>query len=144
MKITTGSSSLDELLGGGIQTMSISEFFGEFRTGKTQLGHTMCVTVQLPVQLGGASGKACYIDTGFFSCKIEGTFRPERIKAIAARFEMDGDEALENIIYARAQNSEHQLFLLNELCGRLCEDRSYRLIVVDSIIALFRTDFNGR
>jgi len=48
VKITTGSAVLDELLGGGIETMSITEAFGEFRTGKTQLAHTLCVTTQLP------------------------------------------------------------------------------------------------
>ena len=48
IKITTGSPVLDQLLGGGIETMSITEAFGEFRTGKTQLAHTLCVTTQLP------------------------------------------------------------------------------------------------
>ena len=48
VKITTGSPLLDDLLGGGIETMSITEAFGEFRTGKTQLAHTLCVTTQLP------------------------------------------------------------------------------------------------
>jgi meiotic recombination protein DMC1 len=43
--------------------MSITEAFGEFRTGKTQLSHTLCVTTQLPVEQGGAMGKAAYIDT---------------------------------------------------------------------------------
>lgn len=49
--------------------MSITEAFGEFRTGKTQMSHTLCVTAQLPVSMGGAGGKAAYIDT-------EGCFRP--------------------------------------------------------------------
>ena len=62
--------------------MSITEAFGEFRTGKTQICHTLCVTCQLPVAMGGGAGKAAYIDT-------EGTFRPERIKAIAERFNLD-------------------------------------------------------
>lgn len=48
VRITTGSTVLDELLGGGIETMAITEAFGEFRTGKTQLAHTLCVTTQLP------------------------------------------------------------------------------------------------
>lgn len=113
--------------------MSITEAFGEFRTGKTQLGHTLCVTVQLPIEMGGGNGKAAYIDT-------EGTFRPERIRAIAERFGVDPgtlvarstnhplDIAIDNIMYARAFNSEHQLELLNELCVRLCEDKQYRLV----------------
>jgi meiotic recombination protein DMC1 len=94
VRITTGSSVLDELLGGGIETMSITEAFGEFRTGKTQLAHTLCVTTQLPREKGGGNGKVIYIDT-------EGTFRPERIAKIAERYQLDPEETLENIRYAR-------------------------------------------
>jgi meiotic recombination protein DMC1 len=61
IKISTGSKALDKLLGGGIETMSVTEAFGEFRTGKTQLCHTLCVTCQLPKQQGGGNGKVAYI-----------------------------------------------------------------------------------
>lgn len=71
VSISTGSKSLDSALGGGIMTSSISEVFGEFRCGKTQMAHTLCITSQLPKSAGGAEGKAAYIDT-------EGTFRPDR------------------------------------------------------------------
>ncbi|RKO82769.1 DNA recombination and repair protein Rad51 [Blyttiomyces helicus] len=81
--------------------------------------------------------QAAFIDT-------EGTFRPDRIKAIAARFNIDGEAVLDNICVARAHNSEHQMELLTELAARLCDDRQFRLIVVDSIIALYRTDYSGR
>eukprot|EP01029_Cantina_marsupialis_P007857 TRINITY_DN1893_c2_g1_i1.p1 TRINITY_DN1893_c2_g1~~TRINITY_DN1893_c2_g1_i1.p1 ORF type:complete len:201 (+),score=44.96 TRINITY_DN1893_c2_g1_i1:91-693(+) len=80
--ISTGSSDVDDILNGGIETGSITELFGEFRTGKTQICHTLCVTCQLPVDQGGAEGRALFIDT-------EGTFRPERISEIAERFGMD-------------------------------------------------------
>ena len=63
VKITTGSSDLDKLIGGGIQTMSITEVFGEFRTGKTQLSLTLCITAQIPESEGGGGGKAAFIDT---------------------------------------------------------------------------------
>lgn len=76
--LTTGSKELDRLLGGGLETGSITEIFGEFRTGKTQLCHMLAVTCQLPADQGGASGKCMYIDT-------EGTFRPERLLAVAQR-----------------------------------------------------------
>jgi len=69
--------------------------YGEYRTGKTQLAHTMSVVSQLPAEYGGASGKVAYIDT-------EGTFRPDRIKAIAERFGVDGTLALENILYGES------------------------------------------
>ena len=80
--ITTGSSDLDALLGGGIETGSLTEIFGEFRTGKTQMMHTLAVTSQCPLDRGGAEGKVIYIDT-------EGTFRPARIMEIAERFGMN-------------------------------------------------------
>ncbi|KAJ3180829.1 Meiotic recombination protein dmc1 [Gaertneriomyces sp. JEL0708] len=137
VKISTGCKDFDALLGGGVQTMSITEAFGEFRTGKTQLSHTLCVTAQLPIAMGGGNGKAAFIDT-------EGTFRPSRIKAIATRYNVDPEAVLDNIAVARAHNSEHQMELLNHLAARLCEERQYRLVVVDSIMALFRTDYSGR
>ena len=77
-QVTTGSKELDKLLQGGIETGSITELFGEFRTGKSQLCHTLAVTCQLPIDMGGAEGKCLYIDT-------EGTFRPERLLAVAER-----------------------------------------------------------
>ncbi|KAG0170829.1 Meiotic recombination protein dmc1 [Apophysomyces sp. BC1034] len=138
IRISTGCKHFDSLLGGGIQSMSITEVFGEYRTGKTQLAHTLCVQVQLPSHSGGASGKAAYIDT-------EGTFRPDRIRAIADRFGVDADIALDNIIVARAWNSDHQMELLTEIAARFAQDKGvYRLLVVDSIISLFRCDYAGR
>ena len=135
-KLTTGSSSLDRLLGGGMESMSITEAFGEFRTGKTQLAHTLCVTCQLPTSLGGGNGKAIYIDT-------ESTFRPERIKPIAERYGLDGAAALENILVARAFTHEHQMHLLSQTAAKMAEDQ-FSLLVIDSITALFRVDFSGR
>ncbi|KAJ4292568.1 carboxymethylenebutenolidase [Kalmusia sp. IMI 367209] len=111
-KISTGSKQFDAILGGGFQTMSISEVFGEFRCGKTQLSHTMSVIAQLPKDLGGAEGKVAYI-------------------------------ALENITYARAVNSEHQMELLNRVAEYFVNNE-YRLLIIDSIMALFRVDFVGR
>lgn len=134
--LTTGSTELDKLLEGGIETGSLTEIFGEFRTGKTQLCHTLCVTCQLSVTEGGAEGKAIYIDT-------EGTFRPARLQEIAKRFGMDPDVALENVACARAHNSEHQTELLKLAAAIMAQDR-YALIVVDSATALFRTDYMGR
>lgn len=75
IQLTTGSRELDKLLGGGLETGSITEIFGEFRTGKTQICHTLAVTCQLPVNMSGGEGKCLYIDT-------EGTFRPERLLAV--------------------------------------------------------------
>merc|ERR1712217_1020511 len=133
---TTGSSMLDGLLGGGIETGSITEIFGEFRCGKTQLCHTLCVACQLPIDQGGGESKALYIDT-------EGTFRPERLVAIAERYGLNSEDVLENVTYARAYNAEHQEKLLIEAASVFCESR-YAVLVVDSATGLFRTDYTGR
>ncbi|KAF4629678.1 hypothetical protein G7Y89_g8465 [Cudoniella acicularis] len=129
VRISTGSKH-------GFQSMSINEVYGEFRCGKTQLAHTMAVIAQLPKEMGGAEGKVAYIDT-------EGTFRPERIMEIAERFGVDPDQACENIAYARAQNSEMQMELLEGLASNFATNE-YRLLVIDSIMSLYRTDFIGR
>jgi DNA repair protein RAD51 len=134
--LTTGSVEIDKLLEGGIETGSITEVFGEFRTGKTQLCHTLCVTCQMAINEGGAEGKAIYIDT-------EGSFRPERLRAIAERFGLDPAVALENVACARAHNSEHQMELLKVAAAIMAQDR-YALLVVDSATALYRTDYTGR
>jgi len=134
--LTTGSTELDKLLEGGIETGSITEIFGEFRTGKTQLCHTLCITSQLSITESGGEGKAIYVDT-------EGSFRPKRLEQIAERFGMDPAVALENVAYARAHNSEHQMELLKTAAAIMSQDR-YSLMVVDSATALYRTDYSGR
>jgi DNA repair protein RAD51 len=134
--VSTGSNELDNLLGGGIETGSLTEIFGEFRTGKTQICHTLCVMCQRPLDQGGAEGRALYIDT-------EGTFRPAKLVAIAERFQMNPEEVLDNIICARAHNAEQQLELLADAAALMSESR-YALLVVDSATALYRTDYSGR
>lgn len=137
-KISTGSQELDKLLGGGVESMSITEVFGEFRTGKTQLSHTLCVTAQLPGANGYGGGKVIYIDT-------ENTFRPERLREIADRFNLDHDAMLENVLYARAYTSEHQAELLDFVAAKFHEEPGvFKLLIVDSVMALFRVDFSGR
>ena len=136
LRITSGSKQLDDLLGGGFESNSITELFGEFRTGKTQICHTLCVTCQLPRSSGGGEGKAIYIDT-------EGTFRPEKLAPIAERFGLDEKEVIENVFYARAYNSDHQNRLLLQVCGLMCEHK-FSLLIVDSATALYRTDYTGR
>ncbi|KAM9984584.1 hypothetical protein ACTFIY_009022 [Dictyostelium cf. discoideum] len=136
IQITTGSKEFDSLLDGGIESGSITEIFGEFRTGKTQICHTLCVTCQLGYSQGGGEGRALYIDT-------EGTFRPERLLAIAERYNLNGEHVLDNVSYARAYNSDHQLELLVQASAMMSESR-YALLIVDSATALYRTDYAGR
>eukprot|EP00045_Choanoeca_perplexa_P002415 m.24397 g.24397 ORF g.24397 m.24397 type:complete len:335 (-) comp11505_c0_seq1:47-1051(-) len=136
INLTTGSKELDTLLQGGIETGSVTEIYGEFRTGKTQLCHTLAVTCQLPIDNGGGEGKCLYIDT-------EGTFRPERLLAVAERYGLTGEDVLDNVAYARAFNSDHQIQLLQQAAAMMSESR-YALLIVDSATALFRTDYSGR
>uniref|UniRef100_A0A8C1NVS3 Meiotic recombination protein DMC1/LIM15 homolog n=1 Tax=Cyprinus carpio TaxID=7962 RepID=A0A8C1NVS3_CYPCA len=136
--ITTGSLEFDKLLGGGVESMAITEAFGEFRTGKTQLSHTLCVTAQLPGEYGYTGGKVIFIDS-------ENTFRPERLKDIADRFSVDHEAVLDNVLYARAYTSEHQMELLDFVAAKFHEEGGvFKLLIIDSIMALFRVDFSGR
>lgn len=136
-KISTGSEEFDKILGGGFESMSISECFGEFRTGKTQLAHTLCVTAQMP-GMNHTGGKVAYIDT-------EGTFRPDRLRSIAARFNLDANAILNNIVYAKAHNHEHQCELVDLVTAQFYQEPGvFKLLIIDSIIALFRVDFQGR
>ncbi|XP_071451683.1 meiotic recombination protein DMC1/LIM15 homolog [Hetaerina americana] len=136
--ITTGSQELDKLLGGGIESMSITEAFGEFRTGKTQLSHTLCVTAQIPGSSGYGGGKVIFLDT-------EHTFRPDRLRSIADRFDVDQTAVLDNVLYARAYTSEHQYELLDFVAAKFHEEGGlFKLLIIDSVMALFRVDFSGR
>ena len=135
-KISTGCRSLDDLLGGGIETKAITELIGEFGAGKTQLCHQLAVMVQLPEEKGGLRGKAFYIDT-------ENTFRPERIMQIAKARGLDPQEALKNIFYARAYNSDHQMALVDEV-RKIIDKENIKLIIIDSVISHFRAEYPGR
>jgi DNA repair protein RadA len=135
-KVRTGSEALDELLGGGFETQAISELFGEFGSGKTQLAHQMAVNVTKPVEDGGLGGTAIYIDT-------ENTFRPERIVQMAEGQGLDAEEILANIRVARAFNSHHQM-LLAEKAQEVAKEHGVRLLVVDSLTAHFRAEYVGR
>ena len=135
-RITTGSQELDDLFGGGIETGCVVEFFGEFRTGKTQIAHQLCVNVQLPMEDGGLDGNALYIDT-------EGTFRPERIVQMSEGLDLDHKKILKNIIFGRAYNSDHQILLIKE-AANLIKEKNIKLIIVDSLIGHFRSEYVGR
>jgi DNA repair protein RadA len=135
-RITTMARSLDELLGGGIETQAITEFAGEFGTGKTQIAHQAAVDVQLPIDQGGLNGEVVYIDT-------ESTFRPERIVDMAKAVSLDPTEALTRIHVARAYNSSHQMLLVAK-AQELAREKPIKLIVVDSLTAHFRSEYAGR
>ncbi|MHA2429874.1 MAG: DNA repair and recombination protein RadA [Promethearchaeota archaeon] len=135
-KLTTGSQNLDDLLGGGVEPGSVTELYGEYRTGKTQIAHQLCVNVQLGYEEGGLEGGALYIDS-------EGTFRPERIIQMASSRDLDYNKILRNITYGRAYNSDHQVLLVKE-SAKIIEEKNIKLIIVDSIIGHFRSEYIGR
>lgn len=134
--ISTGSPALDKIIGGGIETQGVTEIFGEFGSGKSQIAHQLCVNVQLPPEQGGLEGKALYIDT-------ENTFRPERISQMARALGLDPERVLENIYVARAHTTDHQM-LLAEKVQEMVKEGDVKLVVVDSLTSLFRTEYCGR
>ncbi len=136
--ITTGSKNFNMLLGGrGVESRSITEAFGAYGSGKTQLGLTLAVNVQLPVENGGANGKCVFIDT-------EGTFRPSRIKQIAEKLGANPEKVLKNIFIARAFNSDHQILLLEKIGEMIKAGEPIKLMIIDSLTAHFRAEFAGR
>jgi len=135
-RISTGSKSLDELLGGGVETNGITETYGRFASGKTQLGFQLAVNAQLPVGKGGLDGTVLFIDT-------EGTFRPERIEAIAKAAGMDPQKVLENIFLSRVTTTDQQILTI-ERADKLVREKNVKLIIVDSLMSLFRAEYMGR
>ncbi|HLD49231.1 MAG TPA: DNA repair and recombination protein RadA [archaeon] len=135
-KISTGSSNLDALLGGGVETQAITEGFGAFGSGKSQIAFSLAVNVQLPKEQGGLNGKCIFIDT-------ESTFRPERIIQIAEAKGLDPKKILKNIFVAKAYNSDHQVVLAEKTKDIITEE-NVKLIIVDSMMSHFRSDYSGR
>ena len=136
LRLTTGSKALDKILDGGLETQTITEFYGEYGSGKSQICHQLCVNVQLPPERGGLNGAALYIDT-------ENTFRTERIAQMARHLDLDPLQAAKNIIYAEAYTSDHQMFLLDNV-DEVIKENNVRLIIVDSLTAHFRSEYIGR
>lgn len=144
-RITTGSQNFDELISGrydrdtvcgGFEPGSLTELFGEYRTGKTQLCHQLCVNVQLPYKDGGLEGNAYYIDTN-------NSFRPERIIQMTEHLDLDQDKMLDNIIVSRAYNSDHQIFLIKE-ASKVITEHNIKLLVLDNLIGFFKAEYYGR
>lgn len=136
LRLSTGSKMMNELLGGGLETQTITEFYGEYGSGKSQLCHQLCVNVQLPPEQGGLGGGALYIDT-------ENTFRTERIVQMSQHLGLDPEEVSKNIIYADAYTSDHQIFLL-ENADKVIKENSVRMIIIDSLTSHFRSEYLGR
>jgi DNA repair protein RadA len=135
-RISTGSKCFDELLGGGFEVNAITEIYGEFGSGKTQICHTSAVMVQQKITDGGLEGGVIYVDT-------ENTFRPERIVSISKARNIDHVSVLENIVVAKAFNSAHQELIIHEV-GKIIENNNIKLLVLDSAISHYRAEYLGR
>ncbi len=144
--LSTGSKNLDSILGGGLESQSVTEFAGAFGSGKTQIAHQACVNLQCPERIVAEdkvkedildNPKAVYIDT-------EGTFRPERIIQMAEAIGLDGKKVLENILVARAFNTDMQILYAENVEKLIQEGENIRLVVIDSLTSHFRNEYVGR
>ncbi len=134
IRISTGSKVFDDLMGGGFESAAITECFGEFGSGKTQLGHLLAVNCQKQ----DPDAIAVYIDT-------ENTFRPERIIQLAEGAGLDPQKVLKNIKVARAYNSDHQMLLAEKVEDLVKKQGlNIKLVIIDSLTAHFRAEFIGR
>ena len=136
MRCSTGSKTLDELLLGGIETQAVTEFYGEFGSGKSQICHTLAAIAPQPKEAGGLNGGVIYIDT-------EGTFRPERLNQIARARELEPSHVLKNVAVCKVYNSSHLELIIKDL-GKYVNDFNAKLVIIDSIISLHRAEFAGR
>lgn len=129
VKLTTGSKVFNELIGGGFETGSVTEIAGENGCGKTQIAHQLAVNC------------VKYLDQDVIWIDSEGTFRFNRIVQMAEALEIDPDTVLSRITIGRAYNSEHQMALTEEALTMV---PNVGLIIVDSLMSHFRSEFAGR
>jgi len=133
-KISTGSMNFDGIMAGGFETGSITECFGEFGCGKTQIAHVLAVNSLKE----DSKNHVVFVDT-------ENTFRPERIQQLCAAVGLDADDALSRIMVARAYNSDHQMLLVEKADTIITEQKKkVKLVIVDSLTSHFRAEFIGR
>jgi RecA/RadA recombinase len=127
--ISTGATSIDSLLSGGIRSGMVTDFYGQSGTGKSQLCFTLCVNCAGHVS---REETIMFIDT-------TGNFRPERIEEIAAyKNKNNNNRILNRINYVRSFSTSEQLKAVNKIT-----EFSARLIIIDNISLLFSNEFGG-
>lgn len=136
MRCSTGSAALDDMLAGGIETKAMTELVGQYSAGKTQICLKLCAMAQLPPEQGGLGGRALFFDT-------EGTFSAQRIHQIAQAMELDPESILDGILVSRVYTSDHQILLLDH-SFKICREEEIKLVIVDSLISHFRSEYIGR
>jgi len=135
-RLTTGSEEFDKLLHGGLETQAITEAFGEFGSGKSQIAMQLAVNVQLPEDKGGLNAECLYIDS-------EHTFRPDRVVQMAENLGLDPQAVLKKIKVARAYSSDDQMLMAEE-AERYVREGNIKVVIVDSLTSLFRAEYIGR
>lgn len=154
--IITFSKDLDELLGGGIRTGTVTEFCGVPGVGKTQLGMQLAIDVQIPPSFNGVGGQAIYLDT-------EGSFTVERCaqmadaycshihrlaqqkndparRAAASQFSIE--KCLDNIQVIRARDATEQAAAVRKLASLLSRNTCIKLVIIDSVTFHYRSDYS--
>lgn len=134
-RFDSGSKMFNELLQGGFETEAVTELFGAFGSGKSQICHTAAVIATKPVEEGGLGGNVAWIDT-------EGTYRPERIQQIAKSRGVDVAELDKKILQIKSYSSAH-LESIVEMLQKLIEEHNIKLVIVDSIMAQHRAEYPG-
>jgi len=132
-RLTTGCDNFDNMLGGGVKAGGITEIYGKYGTGKSQISHILTVRALLE----SPESRVIFIDS-------EGTFVESRIKDFCESNELDYDDAMSRIFVARAHNIDHQILLMDEVEKMMQQDPNYRLLVIDSLTTHFRSEMTGR
>lgn len=135
-KLTTGSQELDTLLKGGIETGAITEFYGEFASGKSQVCFTLAVLATRPIEEKGLNGKVLYIDN-------ENTFSEDRLLEICEARGFDPKETLDKIIREQSFSvSDYDLTMKN--LGKTLRKHKIKLLIIDGLMSQYRAEFTGR
>ncbi len=136
LRLSLGSSNLDKLLGGGLETQAITEFVGEFGAGKSQICMKLSINAQQGSTEGGLEGRVLFIDT-------EGTFSAQRVFQMAQASGLEAEKVLDGILYSRVYNSDHQVLTVDH-AFKVCKEENVKLLVVDSVLSHFRGEYIGR
>lgn len=138
--LTTGSNAIDSILGGGLAAQWITEAYGKFGSGKTQLAHQLCITAQLPLDKKGLGE-----DTIIIFLDSENTFSVRRIRSMAKGKNMDPDKVLKNIRHAYCHSTDDQILMSEKIEELLVKEKlPIKLIICDSLTANFRAEYVGR
>lgn len=133
LTIDTGSSNLNRLLCGGFKLNEITEAYGSYNSGKSQLAFTLCVNL---LKLDD-SYCTLFLDT-------EASFRSSRIVEIAKGKGVDESKVLDSIKLLRVKSTKEQVDVIDKLDRILEADPNIKLVIIDSLIAHFRAEYLGR